>query len=75
MIWLQAEQERLVVVIFFPRSINVSPGDGGPHGIVVNGNGPVLINSITPGSAAAKADLKIYDFIIKVYYVCHYIKQ
>ena len=53
-------------VIFIIRSINVSSGNGGSHGIVVNGNGPVLINSIAAGSPAEEAGLKMYDFIIKV---------
>ena len=55
-----------MIIFSFPRSINLSPGDGGSHGIIVNGNGPVLINSITNGSPAEKAGLKMYDLIIKV---------
>ena len=54
-----------------PRSINLSPGDDGSHGIVVNGNGPVLINSITNGSSAEMAGLKMYDLIIKVINTVH----
>ena len=47
------------------RSINI-PAGGGPLGIIVTGNGPVLINSVTDGSEADKAGIKMYDFIIKV---------
>ena len=62
-----------MIIVTFLRSINISPGDGGSHGIVVNGNGPVLINSITAGSAAEKAGLMMYDFIIKVINVIDFI--
>ncbi|XP_065912620.1 nucleolar protein dao-5-like isoform X2 [Dysidea avara] len=47
------------------KSINI-PAGGGPLGIIVTGNGPVLINSVTDGSEADKAGIKMYDFIIKV---------
>ena len=59
-------KDSVIFIITLPRSINVSSGNGGSHGIVVNGNGPVLINSIAAGSPAEEAGLKMYDFIIKV---------